>query len=29
MELGMTPGDILEEYTRKNAVNRERQRTGY
>jgi len=29
MELGMTPDDILEEYTRKNAVNKERQRSGY
>lgn len=29
MEMGMTPADILKEYTRKNAVNKERQRTGY
>lgn len=29
MELGMTPADILEEYTRKNAVNKKRQHTGY
>jgi dimeric dUTPase (all-alpha-NTP-PPase superfamily) len=29
IELGMTPTDILEEYTKKNIVNRERQMSGY
>ena len=29
LELGLTPDDIMEEYRRKNEVNRERQRTGY
>ena len=29
MELGMTPDDILEEYKRKNRINRDRQRDGY
>ncbi len=29
LELGLTPEDILEEYKRKNDINRERQRTGY
>lgn len=29
MELGLTPDDILEEYKKKNKINRERQRTGY
>ena len=29
MELGMTPDDILQEYAKKNAVNKERQLTGY
>ena len=29
MELGMTPADILEEYKRKNRINKERQRDGY
>ena len=29
IELGLSPDDILEEYKRKNEINRERQRTGY
>ena len=29
IELGMTPSDILEEYRKKNNVNRDRQRSGY
>ena len=29
LELGLTPEDILDEYKRKNEINRERQRTGY
>jgi len=29
MELGMNPSDIVEEYTRKNIVNRNRQASGY
>ncbi len=29
IELGLTPDDIMEEYARKNEINRERQRTGY
>ena len=29
IELGMTPADLLEEYARKNKVNRDRQTTGY
>ena len=29
LELGMTPDEILEEYKKKNEINRERQRTGY
>lgn len=29
LELDLTPDDILDEYTRKNEINRERQRTGY
>ena len=29
IELDLTPDDILEEYVRKNEINRERQRTGY
>lgn len=29
IELGLTPADVLEEYGRKNAVNRQRQRDGY
>jgi len=29
LELGLTPADILEEYKKKNEINRERQRTGY
>ena len=29
LELGMTPEDILKEYERKNAVNQERQESGY
>ncbi len=29
LELGLTPDDILEEYRRKNEINRERQRSGY
>jgi dimeric dUTPase (all-alpha-NTP-PPase superfamily) len=29
LELGMTPADILEEYKKKNRVNRERQESGY
>ena len=29
LELGLTPDDILEEYKRKNEINRERQRSGY
>jgi len=29
LELNLTPDDILEEYRRKNEINRERQRTGY
>lgn len=29
LELGLTPEDILEEYKRKNEINRERQRSGY
>ncbi len=29
LELNLTPDDILEEYKRKNEINRERQRTGY
>ncbi|MGI0005589.1 MAG: dUTPase [Nitrososphaera sp.] len=29
LELGMTPADILEEYRKKNRVNRERQESGY
>ncbi len=29
LELNLTPDDILEEYTRKNKINRERQKTGY
>jgi len=29
IELNLTPDDILDEYKRKNEINRERQRTGY
>ena len=29
IELGMTPTDILEEYRKKNKVNRDRQNSGY
>jgi len=29
LELNLTPKDIVEEYKRKNEINRERQRTGY
>ncbi|MEM3160218.1 MAG: dUTPase [Nitrososphaera sp.] len=29
IELGMTPADILEEYRKKNKVNRDRQNSGY
>ena len=29
LELGLTPDDILDEYRKKNEINRERQRTGY
>ena len=29
IELGMSPADILDEYTKKNRVNRERQTSGY
>ncbi|HEX2014732.1 MAG TPA: dUTPase, partial [Nitrososphaera sp.] len=29
MELGMSPADIVNEYTKKNMVNRERQTSGY
>jgi len=29
IELKLSPDDILEEYKRKNEINRERQRTGY
>jgi dimeric dUTPase (all-alpha-NTP-PPase superfamily) len=29
IELGMSPADILDEYRKKNKVNRERQKSGY
>lgn len=29
IELGMTPADMLEEYEKKNKVNRDRQASGY
>ena len=29
LELGLTPKDILDEYQKKNEINRERQRNGY
>jgi hypothetical protein len=29
LELKLTPDDILEEYKKKNEINRERQRSGY
>ncbi len=29
LELNLTPDDIVEEYKKKNEINRERQRTGY
>jgi len=29
LELNLTPDDILEEYKKKNEINRERQKTGY
>jgi dimeric dUTPase (all-alpha-NTP-PPase superfamily) len=29
LELGMTPADILDEYRKKNKVNRDRQESGY
>ena len=29
LELNLTPNDIVEEYKKKNEINRERQRTGY
>jgi len=29
IELGLTPDDIVNEYKRKNAINRQRQKTGY
>ena len=29
LELGLTPEDILDEYERKNEINRERQKSGY
>ncbi|NWG36043.1 dUTPase [Nitrososphaera sp.] len=29
IELGMTPADILDEYRKKNKVNRDRQNSGY
>ena len=29
LELGLTPEDILEEYRRKNKINRKRQKNGY
>jgi dimeric dUTPase (all-alpha-NTP-PPase superfamily) len=29
LELGLTPQDILDEYKRKNEINRERERSGY
>ena len=29
IELGMTPGDVVNEYKKKNTINRERQTSGY
>ncbi len=29
LELGLTPDDILDEYKRKNEINRQRQKNGY
>lgn len=29
LELGLTPQDILDEYKRKNYINRQREKTGY
>ena len=29
LELGLTPEDILDEYKKKNEINRERQKSGY
>jgi dimeric dUTPase (all-alpha-NTP-PPase superfamily) len=29
LELGLTPDDILEEYKKKNQINRDRQKNGY
>jgi len=29
LELKLTPDDILEEYKKKNEINRERQKVGY
>ncbi len=29
LELGLTPDDIVEEYKRKNQINRDRQKNGY
>lgn len=29
LELGLTPDDILEEYRKKNEINRDRQKNGY
>lgn len=29
LELGLTPNDILEEYKKKNQINRDRQKNGY
>jgi len=29
LELNLTPDDIVEEYKKKNEINRERQKTGY
>jgi dimeric dUTPase (all-alpha-NTP-PPase superfamily) len=29
LELGMTPSDVLKEYTKKNQINRDRQKLDY
>ncbi|ABK78055.1 uncharacterized protein CENSYa_1433 [Cenarchaeum symbiosum A] len=29
LEMGMDPDDVLQEYRRKNAINRDRQKSGY